>query len=150
MKDWERYEQTTQFLLNEFATHFGLGKVEGKQIVPGASGTEWEIDAKGVKVDGEELLIVECRRWKSSLSQEHVAALAYRVKDARAQVGILVTPTELQRGARKVAEHEGIYHVILDKDSTTEAYVIEFLHRVIMGFRESWGFSDRGDITPTP
>lgn len=39
MKDWERYEQTAQYLLNAFATHFGLGSVEGKQIVPGESGT---------------------------------------------------------------------------------------------------------------
>ena len=49
MQDWERYEQTAQYLLNEFAEHFGLGRVEDKQVVPGASGTEWEIDAKGVK-----------------------------------------------------------------------------------------------------
>ena len=150
MKDWERYEQTAQYLLNEFATHFGLGRVEGKQLVPGESGTEWEIDAKGVKVDGEGFLIVECRRWKSSLSQEHVAALAYRIKDARAQGGILVTPTELQKGARKIAEHESIHHVILDKDSTTEAYVIEFLDKVFVGFRDTLYVSDWFEISDTP
>ena len=31
MKDWERYEQAAQYLLNEFASHFGLGRVEGKR-----------------------------------------------------------------------------------------------------------------------
>ena len=150
MKDWERYEQTAQYLLNEFATHFGLGRVEGKQLVPGESGTEWEIDAKGVKVDGEGFLIVECRRWKSSLSQGQVAELAYRVRDARAQGGILVTPTELQKGARKVAEYESIHHVILDKDSTTEAYVIELLDKVFIGVRETLYVSVRFEISDTP
>ncbi len=150
MKDWERYEQTAQYLLNEFATHFGLGKAEGKQIVPAVSGTEYEIDAKGVKIDGSGFLIVECRRRNARVDQEAVGALAYRINATGAQGGILVTPHQLQEGARKVAEYESIHHVILDKDSTTEAYVIAFLDKVIMGFRESWGFSDRGDITPTP
>ena len=148
MKDWERYEQTAQYLLNEFASHFGLGRVESKQVVPGESGTEWEIDAKGAKIDGEGFLIVECRRWKSKQRQEDIAALSYRIRDTGAQGGILVTPVELQRGAQKVAKHENIFQVILDKNSTAEGYVIEFLGKVIMGFRESFVFSDWGDITP--
>ena len=148
MKDWQRYEQTAQHLLNEFAGHFGLGKVEGKQIVPGESGTDWEIDAKGVVAGGEGFLIVECRRRTSRTSQEQVAALAYRIGDTGAQGGILVTPVELQSGAKKIAEHEHIHHVILNKDSTTEAYVVEFLGKVFMGFRESLGVSDHFDISP--
>ena len=150
MKDWERYEQTAQYLLNEFATHFGLGRVEGKQLVPGASGTEWEIDAKGVKIDGEGFLIVECRQRTSRLSQGQVAELAYRVRDAGAQGGILVTPTELQKGARKVAEHESIHHVILDKNSTTEAYVIGFLDKAFVGFRDTFYVSDWFGINDMP
>ena len=133
MKDWERYEQTAQYLLNEFASHFGLGSVEGKQIVPGESGAEWQIDAKGVKISGEGFLIVECRRWKSRLSQEDVGALAYRINDTGAQGRILVTPAKLQSGAQKIAEHENIYHVVLDQESTTENYVIAFLNKVIAG-----------------
>ena len=85
MKDWERYEQTAQFLLNEFAEHFELGSVEGKQIVPGVSGTKWEIDAKGVKINGAGFLIVECRQWTSKLSQQDVGSLAYRISDTGAQ-----------------------------------------------------------------
>ncbi|MYC32000.1 MAG: restriction endonuclease [Chloroflexi bacterium] len=150
MKDWERYEQTAQYLLNEFATNFGLGTVEGKQIVPAVSGTEYEIDAKGVKIDGSGFLIVECRRRNARLDQEAVGALVYRINATGAQGGILVTPHQLQEGARKVAEHEGVYHVILDKESTTEAYVIEFLDKVIMGFHESIGVSDSVEITWIP
>ena len=150
MKDWERYEQTAQYLLNEFATHFGLGSVEGKQIVPGESGTRWEIDAKGVKDGGEVFLIVECRRRQSRLPQKEVAALLYSIKDTGAQGGILVTPAKLQRGAQKIVEHESIYHVVLDQESTTENYVIAFLDKVIMGFHENLGVSDWIDFTWTP
>lgn len=55
---WESYEQVALFLLNKLATHFGLGHVEGKQLVPGASGTSWEIDAKGVRADGSGFVII--------------------------------------------------------------------------------------------
>ena len=147
MKDWERYEQTAQYLLNEFATDFGLGMVEGKQIVPAVSGTEYEIDAKGVKIDGSGFLIVECRRRNARVDQEAVGALAYRINTTGAQGGILVTPHQLQEGARKVAKYESIHHVILDKDSTTEAYVVEFLDKVIMGFSGSIGVSDWVEFT---
>ena len=150
MEDWQRYEQTAQFLLNEFAAHFCLGRVEGKQIVPGSSGTRWEIDAKGVKANGEGFLIVECRRWNSRLSQEAVGGLAYRINDTGAQGGILVTSLELQKGAQRIAAHKSIHHVILQKESTTEAFVIEFLGKVIMGCRESIAVSDSIEFNWTP
>ena len=150
MKDWQRYERAAQHLLNEFATHFDLGRVECKQKVLGRSGTEWEIDAKGVKTDGEGFLVVECKRWTSRLSQEDVGALVYKITDTGASGGILVTPIELQRGARQVANHENIHHVVLDKESTTEAFVIKFLGRVMMGVQERIGVSDWVEIEWTP
>ena len=65
-KKWESYEEVAQYLLNQFAENFGLGTVEGKQIIPGQSGTNWEIDAKGLITEGEGFLIVECRRYTTS------------------------------------------------------------------------------------
>lgn len=103
-----------------------------------------------MKIDGEGFLIVECRRWKSRLPQKEVAALVGSIKDTGAQGGILVTPVKLQRGAQKLVEHEIIHHVILDRESSTEAYVIAFLDKVIMGFHENLGVSDWIDFTWTP
>ena len=37
MTAWKSYEEVAQYLLNEFAAAFELGRVEGKQIVPGAA-----------------------------------------------------------------------------------------------------------------
>ena len=118
-KKWKSYEEVAQYLLNQFAEIFGLGTIEGKQIIPGQSGTNWEIDAKGIKTDGGGFLIIECRRYtKSRLSQEKVGAIAYRIKDTGAEGGIVVSPLKFQKGAKKVAEHEGIQHVILNLKST--------------------------------
>lgn len=91
-KPWEIYEQVAQYLLNRFANHFNLGCVEGKQIVPGRSGAKWEIDAKGIKVDGEGFVVVECRRYTTKrLSQEEVAGLAFRITDMEARSADRVT-----------------------------------------------------------
>ena len=59
-KPWRTYEEVAQHLLNEFAAHFGLGRVEGKQVVSGQSGADLEIEAKGVAVNGEAFVMVEC------------------------------------------------------------------------------------------
>jgi hypothetical protein len=104
-QQFESYEQVAQYLLDQFAGELGLKRVEANQEVTGLrSGTTWEIDAKGVKVDGEGFVIVECRRYTTSkLKQEHLAGLAYRILDTGAEGGIVVSPMDLQEGAKKVA-----------------------------------------------
>jgi hypothetical protein len=146
-KAWKSYEEVTQYLLGQFAGHFKLGRVEGKQILPGNSGTEWEIEAKGIKGDGEGFLIVECRRHtKSRLNQESIAGLAFRIKDTGAQGGIIVTPLKLQKGAKKVAEHSEILHVTLDPRSTTSDYLMQFLNQIFVGISETQTVTDRVDF----
>ena len=52
-KSRQSHKEDTQRLLDQFAEHFELGAVEGKRIVPDKSGTEREIDAKGISEQGE-------------------------------------------------------------------------------------------------
>jgi hypothetical protein len=141
---WKKYEQVATYLLNEFATHFGLGHVEGKQLIAGASGTKWEIDAKATLVEGQGFLVVECRRYKLNLPQIQLAGLAFVINDTQASGGLIVTPVDLQLGAAKVAAHANIQHVRLSADSTTTDYLIEFLGRSLVGASivESIGASD--------
>jgi hypothetical protein len=142
-KQWRTYEEVAQYLLNEFATHFGLGLVEGKQIIPGASGAKWEIEAKGVAASGEGFVIVECRRYTTSkIDQERVGGLAFRIIDTKASGGILVSPFDLQSGAKKVAAHSNIQHVILDPASTTTEYLMSFLKDVFIGFSDKINLKD--------
>ena len=142
-KSWQSYEEVATYLLNEFAEHFGLECVEGKQSVPGnKSGTNWNIEAKGVAENGEGFLIVECRRYTTSrLDQESIGGLAWRIQDTGAQGGIVVSPLELQAGAKKVAACANIHHVILDPSSTTNQYVLRFLKKVFVGITASVGIS---------
>ena len=134
---WRSYERVAQHLLNSIAHHFGLGRVEGKQILPGESGTNWEIDAKGVLLNDDGFLVVECRRYTTSrLSQEDAGAIAYRIRDTGAAGGIIVSPMALQEGAKKVADHEGITRVRLSSDSTTTDYLLQFLNKVFVGLSD--------------
>ena len=131
---WESYEEVARYLLNEFARHFQLGSVEGKQLIPGASGTGWNIDAKGIESNGEGFVIIECKRHTTRrLCQERIGGLAYRIIDTGAKGGIVVSPLEFQKGARKVASHSNIIHVELDPKSTTTDYVMRFLNQVFVG-----------------
>jgi hypothetical protein len=53
-ESWREYEDVAKHLLNRFAEDFGLDRVEGKQSLLGLrSSTNWEIDAKGVSIDGQ-------------------------------------------------------------------------------------------------
>jgi hypothetical protein len=143
---WENYEEVAAYLLNQFAVEFGLGKFEGKQIVPGASGTEWEIDAKGYSSDGSYFMIVECKRHtKSAVSQAITASLGWVIRDAGASGGILVSPRGLQSGAKNVAAKALIHEVILDQNSTTTDYILRFLNKICLGVSETIGIKE--DVT---
>ena len=138
-KSWQSYEEVAQYLLQHFREHFGLDRVEPKQKLRGASGTYWEIDAKGVREgDESDIVLIECRQHrKKRLAQEHVGALAYRVHDTGADGGILVTPLPLQEGAKKIAAHSNIVSVQLAPDSTPESFVIAFFDKLHAGLTEN-------------
>jgi len=133
-KKWRTYEEVAAYLLDRLCHHFGLFRVEGKQQLPGqGSGTDWEIDAKGVKDQKSALFVlVECRRRTTSrLKQEDLAALAFRIRDTGAVGGIIVSPLELQVGARKVAESANIVEVTLSPEATTANFIMKFLNRIL-------------------
>jgi hypothetical protein len=124
-------------MLDQFASEFGLDRVEGKQTVAGTK-TDWEIDAKGVRESDGGIMLVECRRYtKARLSQEQVGAIAYRIKDTGAFGAIVVTPLGLQEGAKKIAVAENMFEVKLDPSSTPQSFSAEFLGK----FRAGGGMS---------
>ncbi|WP_208617134.1 restriction endonuclease [Streptomyces canus] len=123
------------YLLDQIASKLDLDRVEDKQKVIGErSGTEWEIDGKGVKVGDEGFVIIECRRYTTSKQkQEQIAGLAYRIIDTGADGAIIVSPLGLQEGAAKVAEAENIRTVHMDQNSTRTDYMFRFLNEVFVG-----------------
>ncbi|WP_405168111.1 restriction endonuclease [Nocardia sp. NBC_01499] len=116
------------------AAELGLERVEGKQHLVGEAGTEWEVDAKGVKLGDEGIVLVECKRYPTKrVDQETVGGFAYRIKDLGAAGGILVSPLGFQRGAQLIAGKEGIVEVHLDADSKPHQYVMHFLNTTFVG-----------------
>ncbi|WP_434141472.1 hypothetical protein JQR84_24395 (plasmid) [Pseudomonas luteola] len=140
---WKTYEDVAQFILNELAEHFGLGRIEGKQIVTGESGISWEIDAKGIKCGDEGIVIIECRCYKNSkIKQEDMAAIAYRIKDTGAIGGITVSPLPPQSGAKILAAHENITCVSLCPESTTTNYFLTFVNQAFAKVTETFQIGD--------
>jgi hypothetical protein len=135
------YERVAAELLENFSHEFGLSKVEGKQRLSGhKSGTKWEIDAKGILREGIGFVVIECRRYPGKrLDQESIAAVAYRIDDLGASGGIVVSPLELQKGAKLVADEGKIVHVRLNQDCTTTSYVMEFIGKLFVGAEISEG-----------
>ena len=148
---WRSYEEVARYLLDQMAGHFGLGRVEGKQLVPGAS-TEWEIDAKGITENNEGFVVIECRRYTTQgVSQGQMGGLVFQIQDTGAERGILVSPLPPQSGAQKVAASHNIQHVRLSSDSTTTDYVLQFLKKTFYGasVSEKLDAQDTSDATVT-
>jgi hypothetical protein len=146
--EWRTYEDVARYLIGRMRSEFGLTSVEGKQKIRGASDANWEIEAKGLRSQGEDgFIIIECRRYTTSrLDQERIGALAFRISDTGASGAIVVSPLGLQQGAKKVAHSAGIESVLLNANSTTTDYVLRFLNKVFVGISETLTTSDTASV----
>jgi len=93
--------------------------------------TCWTFDV-ALKDQTGALLLAECRRTKSAVKQEDVAAFAYKVEMVRKNLsipvaGLFITKTRHQIGAVKVAQFNGICTVVLQDGSTPPGFNITFL-----------------------
>jgi len=147
---WSTYEEIARKVLADMRDALCIDSVEGKQIATGASGVNWEIDAKAWTKGEQGFLLVEARRHTTErLKQEDLAAIAYRVEDIGARGGIVVSPLPLQSGANTLAQAENIAHVKLTADSTADTYLAEFLGKRFLGaaVHESANATDNCDAT---
>ena len=131
-KPWESCQAVAVELLNQFAAHFQLQRVEGDQKVHGKVGV-WRIDAKGVREFDGATILVECRRKGRRLNQEMLGAIAYRIGDIEAKGGIVVSPLDLQVGAKRIATAEKIVAVQLDASSTPTDFAMRFFGKLMVG-----------------
>ena len=127
---YQGYEKAALSVLENHIEHFNLKCVEHQVWIPGKSGTGWKADIKGVKKDGQGFVFIECRRRKR-IDQAQIAELAYKIRDTGADGGILVASAALQKGAKKVAAHEKIKTVFLDRESTKSEYVMQLYEQYI-------------------
>ena len=57
---------------------------------------------------------------KAKQNQERLGGLAYRILDAEADGGIIVSPLGLQEGAERIAAAENVISVTLNENSTRQ------------------------------
>jgi hypothetical protein len=129
------------------ALELGSVKVDKKQKCERTkSGTTWEIDRVGITKDGQKVVAIECRRYPDRrIKQSEMAALAYIKHDIDAKSAIVVTPKGVQAGGIKIAEHENIIIIRLDKDATTTDFLLQTMDKRIVGA----GFSGHGELRGT-
>ncbi|MNT58423.1 hypothetical protein D3C72_1958550 [compost metagenome] len=82
-------------------------------------------------------MVVECKRHTTAnLPQAIVASLAYSIQDTGASGGFIVSPLDLQSGAKKVAAARNIVHVQLRAESTPLEFEMKFLDKLFVGFHD--------------
>lgn len=148
-QQWRTYEEVATKILDRIRDALGLSAVEGKQSLPGLSGTEWELDAKGIKQESDAFVIVECRRQTTSrIKQEEVAALAFRIQDTGAAGGFVVSPLGFQEGAQKVARSANIHSVLLNASATPQEFVLSFLGNLFLSLTGVKASAEAGKVIP--
>lgn len=148
-QQWRTYEEVATKILDRLRDALGLSAVEGKQSLPGLSGTEWELDAKGIKQESDAFVIVECRRQTTSrIKQEAVAALAFRIQDTGAAGGFVVSPLGFQEGAQKVARSANIHSVLLNAAATPQEFVLSFLGNLFLSLTGVKASAEAGKVIP--
>jgi len=120
---WEIYEKIAQQAVRAFSDLLGISVVEGKQRLLGKSGTSWVVDAKAERLGGGFFVLEFKSGISSGLSQIEMAGIAFAIKDTDANGGILVSVLPPQKGAKLIAQHEGIRFVFLPQESTLEEFV---------------------------
>lgn len=76
-----------------------------------------------------------------------MGALAYRIQDAGAEGGIIVSLLPHQRGAKSIAgADEGIVEVQLNADRSPDEFVMKFLSQVMTGLRSGMSCGDSAMI----
>ena len=100
---WLAYEAAARKVLTYMREVLGISVVEGKQSVPGKNSPGWELDAKAWLENSTGFLVIEARRHTTSrLSQEAVAAIAYRMSDVGAAGGIVLTHCRCNEERRRL------------------------------------------------
>jgi len=146
---WRTYEVIATQILDRIKTELGFSAVEGKQSVPGLSGTVWELDAKGVRAGSDAFVIIECRRYTTSkLKQDALASVAWRIQDTGASGGLVVSPLGLQEGASKVAASANIVSAVLGIDATSQQFALSFLNNLFVGVTGVEAHGHVGIVTP--
>jgi hypothetical protein len=101
---WRTYEREVALLFEQLELNARI-----QDRIVGARAThKVDVAVRHSRSGVEQLWIVECKQWKSSVKKEIIAALATIVEDVGADRGFVFCESGFQRGARDAARHTNI------------------------------------------
>ncbi len=101
--DW----RNLQFLVSEYFKQAGYNTEVTKKIQIARGSVEVDVYVKS-EFDIAEVFIVECKFWETNIPQEKVHAFRTVVSDSGASLGIMITKTGYQSGAKEASTHTNV------------------------------------------
>jgi hypothetical protein len=129
METWEQYEDAARDAIRKIANDIGLDRVVDQKKGYDGESTWWELDVTGYAKGTGQLVVFECRRRSRNVEKGEMASFAYTVNDLKAK-GFIVSQKQLGKGAKEIAQHEGIGHMQFKWDAETGDHVLRWLHNI--------------------
>ncbi len=128
-KKWAAYEDAAQSVIAGMREAINLATGGVRQKVEGASGMQWELDARAWQEGADGFLLVEVRQYDSPLNQEALAVIAWRIQDMDGSGRIAASLLPQETCFSPAANAADSEYLRLTDDSTAQNYIAEFLSR---------------------
>lgn len=132
-KKWTAYKDAAGSVITGLREAIAIASGGVRRECEGASGMQWELDARTWEEGFGGLLLVEVRQYDSPLNQAALASMAWRIQSFGGARGVVASPLPQEEGLRSVARAADSEYLRLTDDSTAENYIAEFLSRRFHG-----------------
>lgn len=132
-KKWTAYEGAARSVIAGMRGAISLATGGGRHTAEGASGMQWELDAKAWQEGADGFLLVEVRQYDSPLNQEALAVIAWRIQGIDGSGCIVASSLPQAECSSSVTHTMDSEYLRLTDDSTAENYIAEFLSRRFRG-----------------
>ncbi|MBO6766051.1 restriction endonuclease [Maricaulis sp.] len=131
--DWKTYEDLTYGIIDDIKASLGFTHVERDATVAGKRSGRDRINVEVVAYrENGNFVLIEVKNRNRPMEGEAMGGFVYRVQDADAEGGIVVSRSGLQKGAEQIAEAEKIDQLEIEEGSSLDSYVARFLERIFV------------------
>jgi hypothetical protein len=128
-KKWAAYEDAARSVIAGMREAINLATGGEVQRGEGASGMQWELDAKAWQEGTNGFLLVEVRQYDSPLNQEALAVIAWCIHGAAGSGRVVASSLLREECSSPVTNTADTEYLRLTDDSTAQNYIAEFLSR---------------------
>lgn len=128
-KKWTAYEDAARSVIAGMREAINLATDGGGRNVEGASGMQWELDARAWQEGADGFLFVEVRQYDSPLNQEALVVIAWRMQDMDGSGRIVASLFPQEQCFLPATNTAASEYLRLTDDSTAQNYIAEYLSR---------------------